>query len=623
MPTKRHKAEPCAARAAIAALLVLWFGALPAAPVSTVDPPAQPEASSGFAARAPATARRFMAVTANPHATRAADELLAAGGSAVDAAIAAQMVLTLVEPQSSGIGGGGFMLHYQARTRRVRAYDGRETAPAQVDASLFVDAHGKPLRFFDAVVGGRSVGVPGLMRMLEMAHARHGRLPWERLFEPAIRLAREGFEVSPRLHALLQADPFLREDPAAAAHFYDASGNARPAGYRLHNPALADTLSRIASRGSLALHAGEIARDIVAAVGAHPRNPGTLGEHDLAFYRPLERTPVCVDHRRHRVCGMPPPSAGGIAVAQMLAYWRAAPPGTRLVGAAAPGFGPGAGGLHLDADGAHRFAEAARLAFADRDRYVADPAFVALPGQHAGKSDDAPAGSLLDARYLAQRAALISERSMQRAPAGVPPGAVPLGDASMMPEQAATTHLSIVDRYGDAVSLTSSIESAFGARLMVRGFLLNNQLTDFSFVPSHDGVPVANRVEAGKRPRSAMSPTLVLERGSGALALAIGSPGGPSIVSYVARVLIATLDDGLALHDAIALPNIGSRNGPTELERARAGAALGEALARRGHPVTFVDMTSGRHGVARPPDGAGCRLPRGVDPRREGMALGR
>jgi gamma-glutamyltranspeptidase/glutathione hydrolase len=309
---------------------------------------------------------------------------------------------------------------------------------------------------------------------------------------------------------------------------------------------------------------------------------------------------------------MPPPSSGGIAVAQMLAYWRAAPPGTRL-----------ADDARLDVDGVHRFTEAARLAFADRDRYVADPGFVALPGQRAGEPDAAPAGSLLDPRYLAQRAALIGERSLVHAPAGVPPGAAARGNAAWTPEQAATTHLSIVDRYGDAVSLTSSIESAFGARLMVRGFLLNNQLTDFSFAPARDGAPVANRVEPGKRPRSAMAPTLVFERGSGALALAIGSPGGPSIVSYVARVLIATLDDGLALQDAIALPNIGSRNGPTELERNRAGAALGDALARRGHPVSFVDMTSGLHGIARRCDAAGCRLHGGVDPRREGLALGR
>ncbi|HLS56715.1 MAG TPA: gamma-glutamyltransferase family protein [Zeimonas sp.] len=575
--------------------------------------PAQPEASSGYAERSATQARRFMAVTANPHASRAARDVLAAGGSAIDAAIAAQMVLTLVEPQSSGIGGGGFLLHYDAGTRMVRAYDGRETAPSAATPSLFVARDGVPMAFFDAMVGGRSVGVPGLVRMLELAHRRHGRLPWQRLFEPAIRLARDGFDVSPRLHALLERDPYLREDPAAAALFYDAQGRAWPVGQRLRNAALADTLSRIATTGSLALHAGEVARDIVAAVRTHPRNPGLLGERDLAFYRPLERAALCTDHRRYRVCGMPPPSSGGIAIAQMLAYWRASPASLRL--ATLDG--------RLDAAGVHRFTEAARLAFADRDRYVADPAFVALPGHGLGEATGAVRGSLLDPRYLAARAALIGERSMVRAAPGAPDGMALPGAQARSPELAATTHLSIVDARGNAVSMTSSIENAFGARVMVRGFLLNNQLTDFSFAPEDAGAPVANRVQPGKRPRSSMSPTIVLDRATGALVLAIGSPGGPSIVSHVARVLIAVLDDGLDVQRAISLPNVGSRNGPTELERGRAEPSLAEALARRGHPVELVDMTSGLHGIARRCAAGRCRLEGGVDPRREGLALGR
>lgn len=577
--------------------------------------PAQPEAASGHRERRAAHAHRYMAVTAHPQASRAAFEVLAAGGSAVDAAIAAQMVLTLVEPQSSGIGGGGLLLHYDARERSVRAYDGRETAPAGADADLFLDSDGAPLAFFDAAVGGRAVGVPGLVRMLELAHARHGRLPWARLFEPAIRLAREGFEVGPRLHRLLARDPHLREDPAAAALYYDAQGRAWPVGHRLRNPALADTLSLIAAGGSLALHAGPVARDIVAAVRAHPRNPGSLGERDLAFYRALERAPLCTVHRRYRVCGMPPPSSGAIAIAQMLAYWRAAPPGTRL---AAPDG-------RLDPDGAHRFTEAARLAFADRDRYVADTDFVALPGQRRGEPAAALPGTLLDPVYLAARAALIGADSMVQAPAGVPAGVHDRDGAASgwSPELAATTHLSIVDARGNAVAMTSSIENAFGARVLVRGFLLNNQLTDFSFAPERDGSPVANRVQPGKRPRSAMSPTIVLDRTSGALVLAIGSPGGPSIVSYVARVLIETLDDGIGLQRAVSAPNLGSRNGPTELERGRAEPALGAALAARGHPVEYVDMTSGLHGIARRCDERGCRLEGGADPRREGLALGR
>ncbi|MEB2336086.1 MAG: gamma-glutamyltransferase, partial [Burkholderiales bacterium] len=308
-------------------------------------------------------------------------------------------------------------------------------------------------------------------------------------------------------------------------------------------------------------------------------------------------------------------SSGAIAIAQMLAYWRAAPPGTRL---AAPDG-------RLDPDGAHRFTEAARLAFADRDRYVADTDFVALPGQRRGEPAAALPGTLLDPVYLAARAALIGADSMVQAPAGVPAGVHDRDGAASgwSPELAATTHLSIVDARGNAVAMTSSIENAFGARVLVRGFLLNNQLTDFSFAPERDGSPVANRVQPGKRPRSAMSPTIVLDRTSGALVLAIGSPGGPSIVSYVARVLIETLDDGIGLQRAVSAPNLGSRNGPTELERGRAEPALGAALAARGHPVEYVDMTSGLHGIARRCDERGCRLEGGADPRREGLALGR
>ncbi len=606
--------------AAALALALAWVAAgaaatLVASPCARAEAsrPAQPEAASGHRERDPAQARRFMAVTAHPLASRAAFDVLAAGGSAVDATIAAQMVLTLVEPQSSGIGGGGFLLHYDARERSVRAYDGRETAPAAAGANLFAGGDGTPLAFFEAAVGGRSVGVPGLVRMLELAHARHGKLPWARLFDPAIRLAREGFEIGPRLHRLLARDLWLRDDPQAAALYYDAQGRAWPVGHRLRNPALADTLARIAAGGSLALHAGPVARDIVNAVRAHPRNPGSLGERDLAFYRALERTPLCTAHRRYRICGMPPPSSGAIAIAQMLAYWRAAPPGTRLL----------APGGRLDADGAHRFTEAARLAFADRDRYVADTDFVALPGQRRGDPVAARPGTLLDPAYLAERASLIGARSMVRASPGAPAGAGGDAASGWSPELAATTHLSIVDARGNAVSMTSSIENAFGSRVLVRGFLLNNQLTDFSFAPTRDGRPVANRVQPGKRPRSSMSPTIVLDRATGALVLTIGSPGGPSIVPYVARVLVEVLDDGIGLQRAVSSPNLGSRNGPTELERGRVEPALGAALAARGHPVEYVDMTSGLHGIARRCGERGCSLEGGVDPRREGLALGR
>ena len=551
-----------------------------------------------------------MAVTANPHASRAAMAMLERGGRAIDAAIAAQMVLTLVEPQSSGIGGGAFLLHRDGRTNAVVAWDGRETAPAGADERLFTGPGGRPLAFFDAVVGGRSVGVPGVVRMLEAAHARHGRLPWATLFEPAIRLATDGFEVSPRLHALLASDRFLKNDPAAARLYYGPDGAPLPVGHRLRNPELADTLARIATGGSLALHAGPIARDVVAAVREHRSNPGMLGERDLAFYAPIAREPLCVPWRRWVVCGMPPPSSGGLAVAQILGIVEAA--------GAPPLAGPDGAPR---ADGVHAFAEAGALAFADRARYVADPAFVAPPP------------GLLDPAYLARRAALIRERATGRAPAGEPGAATPRAaadEASL--EQPATSHLSIVDAHGDAVSMTTTIEDQFGARTMVRGFLLNNQLTDFSFAATEGGAPVANRVEPGKRPRSSMAPTLVFERAGGpddaprrgALAMAIGSPGGSQIIGYVARTLLLTLRDGHDLQSAIAMPNLGSRNGPVELEAGRAPAGLAEALRARGHEVREIAMTSGLHGIVRHCDAARrCTLVGAADPRREGLALGR
>ena len=577
---------------------------------------AAPEAATGFAAREAVRGRGWMAVTANRHASDAAGAILAEGGSALDAAIAAQMVLGLVEPQSSGIGGGAFLLHYRARDRRLEAWDGRETAPAAADESLWLDAQGKPLPFFEAIVGGRSVGVPGLVRMLEQAHERHGRLPWARLFDPAIALARDGFAVSPRLHALLARDPALRSDPQAAALFYDEAGRARPVGYLLRNPALADTLSRLARQGSLALHAGPIAREIVDKVRGHPVNPGLVGERDLAFYRPAVREPVCIDHGAHRVCGMPPPSSGGVAVAQMLKLWRATPARLTVPGGLDPGNG-------LDPDGAHRFAEAGKLAFADRDRYLADPDFGGARTGRPGNSQLLAA--LLDDRYLARRAAAIGERAL---PAPVPPGrpeGLPRQQAAeaQSPERPSTTHLSIVDRHGNLVSMTSSIESAFGARIMVGGFLLNNQLTDFSFAPAQDGEPAANRVQPGKRPRSSMAPTIVFDRATGAPTLVIGSPGGPQIIHYVARSLIAILDEGVDPQRAVSLPNLGNRNGATELERGRVPEALAETLRARGHAIDLVDMTSGLHAIAldcRPPwqHDRDCRLTGAVDPRREG-----
>jgi len=580
--------------------------------------PAEPEAASGYRPRDAVSARRMMVTTANPHASRAGLEILDLGGSAVDAAIAVQMVLTLTEPQSSGIGGGAFLMTFDAHTRRIRAWDGRETAPRAASESLFIGPDGKPVAFFDAVVGGRSVGVPGVVRMLEAAHAQHGRLPWARLFEPAIRLATEGFEISPRLHRLLEHDPHLRKDPLAAAYFYDAQGKALPAGHLLRNPALADTLEQIARRGSLALHTGPIARDIVAAVRAHPTNPGLLGEHDLAFYQPLEREAICAPYRRFLVCGMPPPSSGGIAVAQILGI---------LEQAGSPALYDRDGTPM--AAGVHAFTEASRLAFADRNRFIADPEFVAPPR------------GLLDPAYLRRRAALIGERSMGIAPHGDPDGIQRTRIDELTLAQPATSHVSIIDAQGNAIAMTTTIEDAFGARLMVRGFLLNNQLTDFSFAPEDKGIAIANRVHPGKRPRSSMAPTLVFERitpagrstkagtqsesdSIGPLVMSLGSPGGSQIIGYVARTLVAVLNDGLDIQRAVSAPNLGSRNGPTELELNLTPSALLKPLRERGHDIRLIDMTSGLQAIVRQCDRAHrCTLQGGADPRREGLVVGR
>ena len=550
----------------------------------------QPEPATGFQPKQAVVAKQFMVAAANPLAVDAGVAILRAGGSALDAAIAVQLVLGLVEPQSSGIGGGAFLVHWSEKERRVRSYDGRETAPAAARESRFLDSRGKPLGFEDAVVSGAAVGVPGVLRMLELAHRHHGSLPWARLFGPAIRLAEEGFAISPRLHALLARDPFLRRDPQARALYYDAATDlAKPAGARLANSQYAAVLKAIAAGGADVFHAGPIARDIVRAVRSHAR-PGDIAEGDLRGYRALERGPVCAPYRAHRLCGMGPPSSGAVTLFQMLAILERTP------FARAPAD---------SAEALHLFSEAGRLAYADRARYLADPDFVPQP-----------VAGLLDAAYLDARAARIGERSMGEAEAGVPRGAQAHADA---PEagRPGTSHVSIVDRDGNALAMTTSIENAFGSRIMVRGFLLNNQLTDFSFLPQVDGRPVANRVEPGKRPRSSMAPTLVFDP-SGALRMTLGSPGGPPIILYVAKALVGVLDWGLDIQAAISLPNAGSLNGPTLIERGSAWEALAAPLVARGHEVRTFELTSGLQGIERTPDG----WRGGADPRREGAAAG-
>ena len=519
--------------------------------------PTLPEGPSGYADKPGWAAQKFMVAAANPLATDAGYQTLKAGGSALDAAIAVQMVLTLVEPQSSGIGGGAFLLHWDGKA--VAAWDGRETAPAAADDKLFLMADGKPMAFRDAVVGGRSVGVPGAVRMLEAAHKEHGQLPWATLLQPAIMLAEQGFRMSPRLHTQLRNETALKNDAQALAYFYAADGQPHAVGTLMRNPALAEVLRAIAAHGSAALHSGTVAADVVKRVRGHATNPGRLSEADLAGYTPKKRESICSDWKTtYRICGFPPPSSGHIAVMQILGVMERSAPVAAPLADKLP-----------SADWLHAYTESARLPYADRAQHLGDPDFVPPP---AGRWT-----SLLDDAYLKQRAALIGAQSMGTAKAGVPTGAQGAFAPQADQPEAGTSHISIVDARGRAVAMTTTIEDVFGSRLMsdggtgkAGGFLLNNELTDFSFAPSDaEGKPMANRVQPGKRPRSSMSPTLVFDKSDGRLLMSLGSPGGAAIIHFTAKTLVGTLDWGLDAQRAIDLPNFGSFNGPTVLEKGR------------------------------------------------------
>lgn len=584
------------------------FGAAaaePVAPTPRAAAPRFPERPSGWTDKPGWSAAHFMVAAAHPLATDAGGEILHAGGSALDAAIAVQMVLGLVEPQSSGIGGGAFLMHWDGH--EVAAWDGRETAPAAADATMFLGADGRPLPHAQATLGGRAVATPGALKMLEAAHRVHGRLPWARLFEPAIALAERGFALGPRLHAALAADKALRRDPLARAYFYRADGTPHAVGQVLRNPALAEVLRGIAAHGSDALLRGPVAADMVARVRGHAV-PGRLSLADLAAYEPRRREALCTPWREvYRVCGFPPPSSGHLALMQILGMLEHLP----VPAPALPGGVPGPDWLHA-------YTEAARLAWADRAKYVADPDFIAAPG-----GDWA---TLLDGAYLVQRAALIGARRMRVAPAGRPAATVlSWAPMSEQPEHG-TTHISVVDAEGHAVAMTTTIESVFGAHLMADGgsgkpggYLLNNEMTDFALAPADaQGRPVANRIEPGKRSRSSMSPTLVFDARDGRLLISLGSPGGVAIVHYVAKTLVATLQWRLDAQRAIALPNFGSFGGPVLLERGLFPPATLQALRERGHEVVESDLNSGLQAIQRTPSGWFG----GADPRREGMARG-
>lgn len=608
-----------------AALLFALLGVGGAAAQSVDRTPVLPEGSSSLSNKPGWAAKHFAVAAAHPLAVQAGYQILQAGGSAVDAAVAVQMVLALVEPQSSGIGGGAFLLHFNGQ--QTEAFDGRETAPSGVNERLFMGADGQALSFQAAAVGGRAVGTPGTVRMLELAHRQYGKLDWKQLFGPAIALAEGGFKIGARMSTLLARETLLKLDPVAAHYFYDSQGKAWPEGHVLKNPELGAVFRRLAEQGSRALHEGEIAQAIVDKVQKHPSNPGLLNLADLAGYQARQRAPLCFDHvvqaakasgsrsKTYRICGMPPPSSGAIAMGQILGmlghhHADSLPPEQT------------AGNLSPSADWLHLYTEASRLAFADRALYLGDPDFVAPP---AGSWM-----SLLEPSYLASRAQLIGTepgaKRMKSAPPGVPGGIK--SSLAPMPEQAeyGTSHISIVDAQGNALAMTTTIEDGWGARQMVNrgkglagGFLLNNELTDFSFSPTDSqGLPIANRVQPGKRPRSSMSPTLVFDRDTGQLVLSIGSPGGAYIIHFSTKTLYGVLHWGLDAQSAINLPNFAAFQGPTLLEAQRFSGTTIQALKARGHSVIELPMASGIQAVQRTTTG----LFGGADPRREGVVMG-
>ncbi|WP_299738296.1 gamma-glutamyltransferase [uncultured Roseobacter sp.] len=538
----------------------------------------------------PVEAQDWMVAAANPWAVKAGADVLAKGGSAADALVAVQAMLGLVEPQSSGLGGGAFLVYFDAATSTLTTLDGRETAPLAATPRLFQDGSGEPLSFYDAVVGGLSVGTPGTPALMEDAHVRWGKLPWAELLAPAITRAQEGFEVSPRLAGLIEGDAERLGRFATTAEYFMPGGTPLAAGDLLKNPDYGATLQAMAEGGTRAFYTGEIAADIVNTVQTAEGNPGVLSTLDLGIYAVKERAPVCVTYRAHDVCGMGPPSSGALTVGQILGmldnYDLSAGP--------------------MDIEVRRLIGDASRLAFADRGRYMADSDFVPVPTK-----------GLLDTMYLAGRSALLAGDD---ALPEVTPGAPEFDHALMWAddqsiELPSTSHFVIVDSAGNVASMTTTIENGFGSRLMVRGFLLNNELTDFSFRSHVDGVPIANRVEPGKRPRSSMAPTIVMK--DGAPVLAIGSPGGSRIIGYVAESIIAHLDWGLDVQQAVSVPHAVNRFGTYDVEEGTSAEALTEGLTALGYEVGSRALTSGLHAIS-----IGEGLKGGADPRREGIALG-
>ncbi|MBS9478631.1 gamma-glutamyltransferase [Ancylobacter radicis] len=575
-------------------LLAGLLALTPAAAQQAADAQAPERAGAALTGAKTATGKNWMVTAANPLAAEAGAAALRAGGNAIDALVATQLVLGLVEPQSSGLGGGAFLVYWDAAQKRLTSFDGRETAPRAATPTLFQNEKGEPLGFMAAVVGGRSVGTPGTPRLMETVHRRYGKIAWAQLFRPAQHLAEEGFAVSPRLAALIAGDvETLKRDDAARAYFLDAQGAPLKAGTTLRNPAYAATLRHLAAYGADAFYGGELAAAIVRSV-READNPGLLSLGDLREYRVKERAPVCAPYRGYEVCGMGPPSSGALTLGQILGLLDSYD--LKALGPTSP-------------EAWRLIADASRLAFADRERYMADSDFVPMPTK-----------GLLAPDYLKGRAELLKgDDALPAVSAGEPTWdharAEPRADGAAL-ELPSTTQVTIVDADGNVASMTSTIEAGFGSRLMVGGFLLNNELTDFSFRSHKDGVPVANRVEPGKRPRSSMAPTIVMRDGTPVLAL--GSPGGSQIIGYVAKTLIAHLDWGLPLDQAIAAPNVLARFDAVEIEAGTAAEGLAPELKALGFEVKTAPMTSGVQAVAITPDG----LIGAADPRREGVAIG-
>ena len=550
----------------------------------------------------PVRASKHMVVTANEYASAAGMRILRAGGTAVDAAVAVQLVLSLVEPQSSGVGGGAFMLYLDAADgpdddSEMTAYQGRETAPAAATPDMFLDQDGNAQSFQAVGFGGLAVGVPGVMRMLELAHSEHGTLAWAELFVPAIELAERGFEISPRLYFLLDRFKRVARARRFKAHYYDDNGEAHAVGYRLVNDEYAASLRILAADGAEAMYSGELAVAIANRVQNNSLLEGRMTLDDLRGYSAEKLAPLCAPYRQWRICGPQLPSSGGVTLQQILGMLES-------FDLAAMQSDP--------ADSIHLVAEASRLAFADRNFYLGDPDFV-----------DSPVAELLSPDYLAGRAALIDpQRALEQVSPGTPRAAIAWNFAAgEINDRTSTSHFSIVDQWGNAVSMTSSVQGAFGSQLMAGGFILNNQLTDFSFEPERDGSPVANQAAAQKRPLSSMTPLIVLDS-QGRASMLIGSPGGTRIIAYVAQATLGVLDWGLDIQQAVAAPHFLARTGALELERDTVLAEHAAALRELGHEVRSSTLNSGLHGITIEYRDDNRLLSGGVDPRREGVALG-